>query len=196
MKRRALLVGAAGLAGAGAWHTGALERVASPSATDSGADVTDTAAVNAAFLERFNAMRDERGLDTVTESDTLVDMATEHAANMAEHDYVGHEQPDGTTIEDRYRERGLLPECRLPDGDGRYYPGAENAAGAAVGRFTTPGSGETFRVDDAESLTAFLIDSWMGSPPHRRVMILPAVETIGLGVARSGDDLYAALELC
>lgn len=195
MRRRALLVGAAGLVGAGAWHTDALEGVAEP--TDSGADVTDTDAVNAAFLARFNDERVERGLDTVTQSNTLVDIATEHAANMAEHDYVGHEWPDGTTAADRFRERGLLPECRLSvPGSDRFYPGGENAAAATTGRVTHPGTDETFRVDDADSLTAYLIDSWMTSDGHRRLMILPAVEKIGLGVARNGDELYAALELC
>ncbi|UXF50873.1 MAG: secretory protein [Haloquadratum phage sp.] len=160
--------------------------------------VTDTDALNAAFLDRFNAMRADRGLETTTQSAVLTEMASAHAANMAEHDYLGHEQPDGTTIEDRFRERGLLPQCELPvPGSDRYYPGAENVAGAVEsGRVTHPGTDETFYITGPDSLAEFVMDSWMTSPPHRDVMTLPAVREAGIGVGRNGEDLFVAVEFC
>jgi uncharacterized protein YkwD len=160
--------------------------------------VTDTDALNTAFLDRFNAMRTERELGEATQSDVLTEMATAHAANMADHDYLGHEQPDGTTIEDRFRERGLLPGCELPvPGSDSYYPGAENVAGAVEsGRVTHPGTDETFYITGPDSLAAFVMDSWMTSPPHRDVMTLPAVEDVGIGVGRRDEDLFVAVEFC
>ncbi|UXF50931.1 MAG: secretory protein [Haloquadratum phage sp.] len=160
--------------------------------------VTDTDALNAAFLDRFNAMRAERGLASAEQSEILTEMASAHAANMAKHDYLGHEQPDGTTIEDRFRERGLLPGCELPvPGSDSYYPGAENVAGAvASGRVTHPGSDETFYIDGPDSLAAFVMDSWMTSEPHRDVMTLPAIAEAGVGVGRNGEDLFVAVEFC
>lgn len=160
--------------------------------------VTDTDALNAAFLDRFNTMRSDRDLGSATQSEVLTEMASAHAANMAEHDYLGHEQPDGTTIEDRFRERGLLPQCELPvPGSDSYYPGAENVAGAvASGRVTHPGTDETFYITDPDSLAAFVVDSWMTSPAHRDVMTLPAIEEAGIGVGRDGEDLFVAVEFC
>ena len=185
MKRRSVLAaGVAALAGCSA-----------------GADtppVTDTDALNAAFLDRFNAMREERGLRSASQSDVLTEMASAHAANMADHDYLGHEQPDGTSIEDRFRERGLLPQCRVPvPGSDRYYPGAENVAGAvASGEVTHPGTDETFYISGPDSLARFVMDSWMTSPPHRDVMTLPAIQELGIGVGRNGEDLFVAVEFC
>ena len=160
--------------------------------------VTDTDALNAAFLDRFNTMRTERGLGSATQSAVLTEMASAHAANMAAHEYLGHEQPDGTTIEDRFRERGLLPQCELPvPGSDRYYPGAETVAGAvASGRVTHPGTDETFYISGPDSLAEFVMDSWMTSPPHRDVMTLPAIQEVGIGVGRNGEDLFVAVEFC
>ena len=159
-----------------------------------GTDFTQSA-VETVFLERYNTMRDERDRQQVTQRDTLSEMAQAHAENMAAHEYIGHVQPDGTTIGQRFRERGL--NCRLPiPGDDRYYPAAENVAGAVEGRVTHPNTDETFDIYTNGDLARFLMDSWMQSPPHREVMLLPAVEAIGLGVAQSGEDIYAALEFC
>ncbi|MFW5949424.1 MAG: CAP domain-containing protein, partial [Halolamina sp.] len=166
MNRRSLLVaGAAGVA------------ALAGCSTDKEADVTDTEALNKAFLERFNDMREAEGVDTATQSDVLIDMASAHAENMAEHDYLGHEQPDGTTIEDRYRDRGLLPQCELPEpGTERYYPGTENVAGAvANSQNRHRGSTDTYYVGGADSLAEFVLDSWMESSDHREVMTLPAI---------------------
>lgn len=184
MNRRSVLV-AAGAALAGC-------------STDTPPPVTDTDALNAAFLDRFNAMRAERELASATQSDVLTEMASAHAANMADHDYLGHEQPDGTTIEDRFRERGLLPGCELPvPGSDSYYPGTENVAGAVEsGAVTHPGSDETFYIDGPDSLARFVLDSWMTSPPHRDVMTLPAIDEVGIGVGRNGEDLFVAVEFC
>jgi len=177
---------------------GAVAALAGCSSGDTEPPVTDTAALNAAFLDRFNAMRTDEGLEPATQSDVLTEMASAHAENMAEHDYLGHEQPDGTTIEDRFRERGLLPQCELPiPGSDRYYPGTENVAGAvASGRVTHPGTDETFWITGAASLATFIMDSWMQSPPHREVMVLPAIREIGVGVGRNGEDLFVAVEFC
>jgi uncharacterized protein YkwD len=160
----------------------------------------DPANIEARFIERFNAMREEQTLHQATRNRFLSEMGKEHAENMAEHGYVGHVQPDtGMTIEDRFRDRGLLPECELPadDGSGRYYTGAENAATAALGRVQHPGSDKTYHITNNSDVATFLLDSWMTSPGHRRVMTLPAVRQIGLGTAiRDDGRIFAALEFC
>lgn len=219
MDRRSFLLGAAATGIGAAWWTGSIpertdvldaagnvtnstdepERADTDSEQSGRSDFTvDQASVEEAFRNDFNAMRREQNLQVATIDSRLSNMGQAHAENMAEHDYIGHEQPDGTTIEDRYQERGLLGECRLPvPGDSRYYPGAENAAGAAMGQVTHPGTDKFFNVQTDADLAEFLMSSWMSSDGHRRVMTLPAVRRIGLGVAaRSEEQIYAALEFC
>ena len=151
--------------------------------------------VETVFLERFNAMRREHSVATVDRNRDLSDMGQSHAENMAEQEYIGHTQPDGTTIEQRFADRGL--DCELPvEGSNEYYPAAENVATAAEGRVEHPGSDETFFVRTNDDLAEFLMDSWMHSEGHREVMVLPSVREIGLGVATNGSDIYAALEFC
>ncbi|MDR9382734.1 MAG: hypothetical protein RI560_13855, partial [Natronomonas sp.] len=127
--------------------------------------------IEARFIERFNEMREREQLGQAHRDRFLSEMGQQHAENMAEHDHIGHVQPDtGMGIADRYRDRGLLPECEIDAGDGTFYPGAENVAGAVVGRVTHPGTDETFTITDNDDVAAFLMDSWMSSDGHRAVM--------------------------
>lgn len=157
----------------------------------------DQSTVREAFLSQLNEERSDRGLQQLSLSSELTAMGETHAANMAEHDYIGHEWPDGTTIQDRYRDRGLLPECRLPiRGSNQYYPGAENAAGAYVNRRFHSSGGAYYVTSEAE-LGQALVDIWMNSPPHQRAMLVYSADEVGLGlnITESGKA-YAALELC
>lgn len=149
-----------------------------------------------AFLELLNEERTSRGLQPVSQRDGLTEMGRAHSANMAEYDYIGHEEPDGTTIEDRYRERGLLPECRLPTEDGRYYAGAENAAHYWVDETLDTSKGDLY-VDSERDLARGLFRGWMSSPPHRRAMLVASADQAGLGIyIDERGKVYASLELC
>ena len=100
-------------------------------------------------------------------------------------------------MKDRYEKRGLLPECRLEmSGSDRYYLGAENAAGGWIGlEFTV--DGETYYPTTEEELGEALVQIWMNSDPHRRAMLVPSADEMGLGVyIKDSGKVYAALELC
>lgn len=167
-------------------------------ANSSSDDGMNETLVQEEFAKQLNSERQSRGLNPLITSQILRAMGSEHAENMREHDYIGHVQPDGTTIEDRYRDRGLLPKCRLSAGDGKYYDGAENAAGAHIDELVThPGTSESFYIDTESELAAFLLDSWMTSDGHRKVLLLDSAKEIGLGIAISDSGrVYAALEFC
>jgi len=157
----------------------------------------DLSKVEAEFLELLNAERQSRGLQTVKQRDVLTDMGRSHSEDMAEHNYLGHEEPDGSTIQDRYRERGLLPECRLPISDsGRYYAGAENAAHFWVDE-TVRMDSRSFYVGSESDLARGLFRTWMNSPPHRKAMLVASADEAGLGLYIDGrGKVYASLELC
>ncbi|MFB6198878.1 MAG: CAP domain-containing protein, partial [Halobacteriaceae archaeon] len=81
------------------------------------------------FINLLNQERRERGLGTVEAWDVLREMGRAHSQNMAVHDYIGHDEPEDGSIKQRFRAKGLLPECAIPiQGTDQYYPGAENAA--------------------------------------------------------------------
>lgn len=149
------------------------------------------------FLLLLNQERHQRGLQNLTIRLVLTDMGNTHAANMAQYSYVGHEWPDGTTIQDRYQRRGLLPECRLPIADSStYYPGAENAAQTHVDEDVTIEDGSIY-VSDEQSLAKSLFVMWMNSPLHKKAMLVESADQMGLGLnITDSGKVYAALELC
>jgi uncharacterized protein YkwD len=124
-------------------------------------------------------------------------MGREHSEVMAREGEIGHVEPDGDTIEDRYRARGLLPECRLPIEDSRnFYPGAENAVQTWYGIDVREPNG-VMTIDDEQDLAQNILINWMTSPPHRKVLLLASASEVGLGMAiADGNKVYAAAEFC
>lgn len=162
-----------------------------------GEEINETE-VEAAFIARLNDARSERGLRRLSQRDVLTEMGASHAADMREHGYTGHQDSEGRTIEDRYRNRNLLPECELPAGENRYYAGAENAAMGHIDKPMDVGWVDgNFRITSEEDIAQFLYQGWRHSEGHRRVLFLESASEIGLGIAVSDDDeLYAAMEVC
>lgn len=141
--------------------------------------------VESAFIDLLNGERRNRSLQPVGQRHELTQMGIAHSKDMAENKYLGHTEPDGDTIEDRYQSRHLLPECKLPTAHGGYYMGAENA----------------YRVRNSESgyeaeLAKEIFNSWMGSQGHREAMLVYSADQAGLGIAVEGETIYASLELC
>jgi uncharacterized protein YkwD len=169
---------------------------ATPVPDDDGDGVDDTL-VRQVFLSYLNAERSSRGLGNLTMRAELTLMGEGQAADMAEHDYVGHVQPDGTTIRDRYEARALLPECRLEQrGTDRYYPGAENAAQTWINRSVRTDDGLDY-IGDEYDLGEELFEMWINSPPHREAMLVSSADEMGLGIeVTASGKVYAALELC
>lgn len=169
---------------------------ATPVPDDDGDRINDTL-VRDVFRSYLNAERASRGLGSLTLRPELTAMGESQAANMAEHGYVGHVQPDGTTIRDRYEARGLLPECRLDRrGTDRYYPGAENAAQTWIGRSVRTDDGVDY-IGDERDLGEELFEMWINSPPHREAMLVASADEMGLGLTVTAEGrVYAALELC
>lgn len=165
--------------------------------SDDSSDAFDEEAVRERFVASLNDERRARGLQSLSLRPELTEMGEEHADTMARYDYIGHEWPDGTTIQDRYQRRGLLPECRLPLEDSNsYYPGAENAAGAHVDQTFVSGD-QSYHVTNEDQLAQALVDLWMNSPPHRKAMLVYSADEMGLGIHITDQgEVYAAMELC
>lgn len=157
-------------------------------------------AVERHFIRFLNEERHSRGLQNISQRDILTQMGQNHSQNMALHGYIGHVEPDGDTIRDRYRDRGLLPECRLPiEGTDRFYPGAENAAKWHIDTAVRAewAEGGTYFASNERELASALFQQWMHSPLHRKAMLVVSADEAGLGLyITDAGTVYASLELC
>jgi uncharacterized protein YkwD len=108
-----------------------------------------------------NRQRAAHGLRKLQPSARLNLAADRHSADMVARGYFAHVTPEGKSVTDRVRETGYL--------------GGSNdwALGEDIGWGTS-----------TLSTAASIVDAWMHSPPHRRVILDRDFRQIGVGVAR------------
>jgi uncharacterized protein YkwD len=107
-----------------------------------------------------NAERESRGLASLKRDADLARAARRHSADMVRRHYFDHVSPGGEDLADRLREVGY-------GGSGAGWRAGENI-GWGTGTRGTPAS---------------LVDAWLDSPGHRRVMLHDDYREAGVGVA-------------
>jgi uncharacterized protein YkwD len=138
---------------------------AAASAADQCAGALDTptnATVNQAadtIACLVNAERVKRGLKPVTRDADLGQAARRHALNMVRRGFFSHVTPGGSDLGDRLRDAGY--------GAGHGWRAGE-ALGWGTGKLATPNA---------------LVDEWLDSPPHRRILLDSGFRELGVGVA-------------
>jgi uncharacterized protein YkwD len=105
-------------------------------------------------LAAVNAVRAAGGVGALTLDPGLTAQAQAHACDMGQRGYFSHVSPDGQGMEARLRRASLSGTCH----------GAENIA-------------------KGQRSVAAVMDSWMGSPGHRRNLLNPALTHVGFGLA-------------
>jgi uncharacterized protein YkwD len=157
--------------------------------TSSSAAEEESSVFNQTEVERYvwqftNQKRLENGLNRLEYAPRIVDSARNHAHNMAKNGYVGHTQPNGQTMEQRYS-----GECR--------YPG-ENAFGAWYEKnFEAWRTGEMKYVTTEQELARYLVNGWMRSEGHRENILNPRWKELGVGVYKRDDGkVFAAQTFC
>lgn len=161
---------------------------------DTSINTTSDDSLNTTKVERLvwkytNEMRRENGLSEVRYAPRIAELAERHAENMAEYDYVDHTQPNGQTGEERYDS--------VCDYSGSGYTFGENVNGAWYNEeFEAWGTGEKIRLESESEVARYLVDSWMRSSGHRENILNPEWSEIGVGVAVSGNKVYAAQTFC
>jgi uncharacterized protein YkwD len=120
-----------------------------------------------------DAERDKRGLTPLAADEDLDLAARRHSRDMVRHAVFSHTGTDGSGLADRARAAGYALTGRWSLGE---------ALGWGTGSLSTPQA---------------LIEEWLASPPHRRILLDPGFTRIGAGVAAgaphpTGDALPAA----
>jgi uncharacterized protein YkwD len=122
------------------------------------ADAMATAAGSIVCL--VNVERTSRGLPRLQRDSDLSQAARGHASDMARQNFFAHVSPDGDTVSDRLRTAGYGRP-----GDG-WHVGED--LGWGTGDRATPNA---------------LVDAWLASPGHRRILLSSTYREIGVGVA-------------
>ena len=116
--------------------------------------------VRSALRCLVNATRAEHGLRPLRPDARLNAAADQHSADMVARAYFAHVTPEGKSVADRVRDTGYL------GGSEDWVVGED--IGWGTGAMGTP---------------AAIVDAWMHSPPHRRVILGREFREIGIGVA-------------
>jgi uncharacterized protein YkwD len=106
-----------------------------------------------------NQERARRGLRRLAPDADLGLVARRQARDMVRRTYFSHVTPGGADLGDRVRASGY--------GDGSGWRVGE-ALGWGTGTRATPNA---------------LVDEWLASPPHRRILLDPGFRDLGVGVA-------------
>jgi len=129
-------------------------------------------------VERTNEVRANRSLDAVTFSETLADPTRDHSTNMSEQGYVGHIDPAGGTVEERY-----VDECAALRDGREEFEYSENAAVVWYKTvFESSLTEENVYARSEEGVAEVLVDEWLASDAHRDNLLTEGWETVGVGI--------------
>ena len=134
--------------------------VSSPNgATGSAALVERRDALEAGVVRELNRVRAAAGLQPLRVAPSLRTAARGHSRAMLRHGFFGHDSHDGTTFSSRIR---------------RHY---------TTRGWATWSVGETLLASQGGAIDAgSVVESWLDSPPHRKVILSPTWRDAGIGV--------------
>jgi uncharacterized protein YkwD len=128
----------------------------------------------------INEERTSRGLSSLTWNPTITKAAVNHSNDMATRDYFQHDSPEGYDFTWRYSKVGFT--CSVSQGNW-IYGGAENIM-YMEGYY------------GVDVIAEESVDGWMNSPGHRENILTPYFKSQGIGVAQSGNEIYATQNFC
>jgi uncharacterized protein YkwD len=120
----------------------------------------ELATASSAVICLVNAERTARGINAVRRDSDLAQAATAYSLDMAQRQFFAHVSPDGDSLGDRLKAAGYGKP-----GDGWR---AGEDIGWGTGDRATPNA---------------LVDAWMNSDHHRRILLSGTYKEIGVGVA-------------
>lgn len=175
-----------------------------PAASSANAAVTPPS-IDPAELERqihrqINRERQKHGLAPLGDDGELVAIARNHSLDMARNHFFNHVNLRGELPSDRARRQGWNKRKRIAP--------TTVATGIAENIFLTRlyekihtfkengiTVGKEYEWTDADRLVRTVVQGWMDSPHHRKVMLSSQYDRQGIGVVISGYDVYVTENL-
>ncbi|WP_053227464.1 CAP domain-containing protein [Solirubrobacter soli] len=121
---------------------------------------SELATASSAVICLVNIEREARGIDPLRRDADLARAARGHATDMAQNQFFAHTSPSGEGLNDRLEAAGYGEP-----GDG--WRAGENL-GWGTGDRSSPNA---------------LVDAWLNSEHHKRILLSPTYREIGVGVA-------------
>lgn len=121
------------------------------------------------LLARVNRVRAEQHLTQLASSSALADVARAHARNLADGNYLAHDDREGRSPLDRVQQAGI----------GGFRMLAENIGASDV----------------SDDRLEAILRAWIASPTHRENLLHPGFNTSGIGIERSADGRTVAVQL-
>ena len=128
----------------------------------------------------INKERTKQGLSNLTWNPTIARASNNHSEDMANRGYFEHDSPEGHDFTWRYSQVGFT--CEISQGN-VIYGGGENISY----------SKGYYGVDTIATQT---VNGWMNSQGHRENILRPYFQSEGIGVAKSGDEIYVTQNFC
>lgn len=177
---------------------GATRGEVSPAAADAPPEY-DERLIEQRIHRGINAIRSERGLAPLDWDEPLADVARSHSRDMGRSGDFSHYGSDGSAPSDRAGAAGY--ECLKDEGEYRYTGIAENIFMTYVyashrTEYGPGGPRRTYAWKTVDEIADGVVQGWMDSPGHRANILERRHDRQGIGVVRSGDQLYITQNLC
>ena len=144
--------------------------------------------------EMTNAQRKAAGVDTLARIQEIDAIARDHSADMAARGYFAHVSPQGADPSLRAELAGY--ECRKDFGS--YYTEglAENIFHThTYSSYSTSAFATAYDwLEGEEELARQMVGGWMDSPGHKRNILDPQFDRIGIGVHITADEQVLATQ--
>lgn len=147
------------------------------------------AAIETEIVRLVNIERAGRRLAPLAVDAALSDVARAHSRDMVVQGYFSHENRLGEGPDERARKAGYRADRPAPGGV--THSMGENIGQVRIGMVDDFGP----VVQEARSIAAAQVRSWMDSRSHRRNILSEIYQRTGVGVAYNGQDLYICTQM-
>ena len=156
----------------------------------------DPTALENQIHELTNKQREFYNLATLENDSKLANVARGHSTDMKNRNYFAHVTPDG--LNPTNRGERLDYSCTKFYGFYLTYGIAENIAKYwTFTNYLIRGNYISYDWQTEESLANEIVEGWMNSPGHRKNILAPNFEKLGVGVSISDDGaVYATQNFC
>ena len=143
----------------------------------------------------INAERKKKGLAALGWQESLNRIARRYSQDMSKRNFFAHNDPEGNSFLDRYKEEGFA--CRLRIGNTTYL-GGENIAQDNLYHSVLYRNGVPYYDWNTEDeIAASIVKGWMNSKGHRENILTPYFKHHGIGLSISDDGkVYVTQNFC
>lgn len=150
--------------------------------------------------QQVNRIRQNYGLAELDNDEQLAAIARHHSRDMANRHFFNHINLQGESPSDRAIRRGWHNKKQIGP-ETLAYGVAENIFLASLydKQFTTLQNGIPVKKEYAwknpNQVVQTVVQGWMNSPPHRKLILSTQYDRQGIGIAISGNEVYVTENL-